>query len=91
MANWNSPRSLTLSGGVSNGLSGPMTFDGRELFTHEYIKARLDMADYPTGITVSDAEMKELSLQREGFHGEWNYRLFPKAPKSSSRATKNRT
>jgi hypothetical protein len=56
-----------------------------------HIEARLDMGDYPIGIKVSDAAMKELSLQREGFHGEWNYMLLPKTPANPSRTTKNRT
>lgn len=56
-----------------------------------HIEASLDLADYPIGIKVSDAAMKELSLQREEFHGEWNYMLLPKTPATPSRTTKNRT
>jgi len=58
-----------------------------------HIEARIDTANYPTGFKVSDADMKELSLQREEFHGEWNYMLLPKAETSSnsSQTTKNRT
>lgn len=37
----------------------------------------LDPAEYPRGITVSDAEMEALNLARDSFHGEWNYTIRP--------------
>ncbi len=43
-----------------------------------HIQASLDMADYPTGVKVRDEEMRTLNLQRDNFHGEWNYMLLPK-------------
>ncbi len=39
----------------------------------------LDPAAYPTGQTVSAAEMGLLWLERDAFHGEWNYTLVPRA------------
>lgn len=42
------------------------------------VKAKLDTRSYPTGITVSDAEMDGLSITTEPFHGEWNYTLHPR-------------
>ena len=42
------------------------------------IQARLDDRDYRTGIAVSDEEIAELALERDEFHGEWNYWLKPR-------------
>jgi transposase len=41
------------------------------------IQAALDAGQYPTGIKVSDAEMKKLQIDRAQFHGEWNYTILP--------------
>lgn len=35
------------------------------------------LISYPTGVQVSDEELAGLALERDGFHGEWNYVLFP--------------
>jgi len=32
---------------------------------------------YPTGITVTDAELNALNIVRASFHGEWNYTIKP--------------
>jgi DDE family transposase len=37
------------------------------------VQAVLDEREYPTGVKVTDAQMKAIPLQRHGFHGEWNY------------------
>lgn len=37
------------------------------------INAALDENEYPTGIKVTDKEMKNLNIEKEQFHGEWNY------------------
>lgn len=37
------------------------------------INAALDESQYPTGIKVTDKEMKDLNIEKEQFHGEWNY------------------
>jgi len=65
---------------------------GRPLVSHEVIinliantttktglkiRAGLDTANYPTGITVTDEELAALNLKRANFHGEWNYKLLP--------------
>lgn len=39
------------------------------------IQAALDQGEYPVGIKVSDDEMAGLMLERNEFHGEWNYTL----------------
>jgi transposase len=41
------------------------------------VYCELDANSYPKGITVSDAEMASLNIQRAGFHGEWNYTIAP--------------
>jgi len=42
------------------------------------VRSELDTNDYPAGLRVSDADMKTLHLQRDAFHGEWNYALLPR-------------
>jgi hypothetical protein len=70
---------------------------GRPLESHEVIintiaatttrsglkaRAELDTGSYPTGIKISDKEMKQLeatSITRHEFHGNWNYTIHPTA------------
>jgi hypothetical protein len=42
------------------------------------VRSELDIGDYPKGVKVSDADMETLYLQRDAFHGEWNYTLIPR-------------
>lgn len=42
------------------------------------IRARLDENVYKKGIKISDEELARVNLQKEEFHGEWNYRIMPK-------------
>lgn len=42
------------------------------------VTAKLDTRQYATGIKVSDAEMDDLLITHEAFHGEWNYTLHPR-------------
>ena len=44
------------------------------------IHAELDETDYPAGVKVSNEMLAELALERDDFHGEWNYRLNPRSP-----------
>jgi Rhodopirellula transposase DDE domain len=37
------------------------------------VEAVLDPGQYPTGVKVSDAQMKAVPISRHAFHGEWNY------------------
>jgi Rhodopirellula transposase DDE domain len=43
------------------------------------VRATLDRRAYPKGIKVPDAEMQKLAIEKENFHGEWNYRFVPRA------------
>lgn len=42
------------------------------------VKAALDENAYEAGIKVSDAELAAIALERDEFHGEWNYRVSPR-------------
>jgi transposase len=42
------------------------------------VKAALDENTYDAGIKVTDADLATLALERDKFHGEWNYRLRPR-------------
>ena len=42
------------------------------------ITARLDETLYQKGIKVSDKELADVYLEKENFHGEWNYKILPK-------------
>jgi 1-aminocyclopropane-1-carboxylate deaminase/D-cysteine desulfhydrase-like pyridoxal-dependent ACC family enzyme len=41
------------------------------------VRAKIDKRKYPTGIEVSDAEMASLNIERNAFHGDWNYVIKP--------------
>lgn len=42
------------------------------------VEARLDQQTYALGIKVPEAEMTELRIITEAFHGEWNYTILPR-------------
>jgi hypothetical protein len=42
------------------------------------IEAMLDEKHYEKGIEISDEELQKVNLHKETFHGEWNYKIFPK-------------
>jgi hypothetical protein len=41
------------------------------------IQTSVDTNEYAKGIKITDAEMQSLALEREEFHGEWNYTINP--------------
>ena len=41
------------------------------------VHAEIDDRPYPAGIKVADAEMAQIRLSRDDFHGEWNYEIMP--------------
>lgn len=41
------------------------------------VQAGLDQHAYPTGIKISDDQMAHIQLQKDRFHGEWNYTISP--------------
>jgi transposase len=54
-----------------------------ELISHTRTKEGLeviavkDANSYPTGISVTDAELDTLNIVKDSFHGEWNYTIKP--------------
>ena len=42
------------------------------------IQTSVDINEYAKGIKITDKELKTLALEREEFHGEWNYTLHPR-------------
>jgi hypothetical protein len=42
------------------------------------VRARLDRRKYPTGKKVSTKELRELRIERDDFHGDWNYVIKPR-------------
>ena len=45
------------------------------------IKCVVDTNEYKKGIEVTDKELAKVNLQKDDFHGEWNYSILP-IPKS---------
>jgi len=43
------------------------------------VTCRLDRRKYPKGRKVSDEEMQQINVERDQFHGEWNYVIHPKS------------
>ena len=43
------------------------------------VRAELDENAYNAGIKVPDEELAAVAIERDEFHGEWNYRIRPKA------------
>jgi transposase len=43
-----------------------------------HIRSKLDENTYQAGIKVSDEELAKLAIERDQFHGEWNYRFRPR-------------
>jgi transposase len=42
------------------------------------IRAEVDPGKYPKGVKVSDKEVAAIRLERDKFHGEWNYTILPR-------------
>jgi len=41
------------------------------------VKAALDTNVYETGIEITEEQLKMVNIQRDKFHGEWNYIISP--------------
>ena len=69
-----------------------MNWRGKPLISHEVIvnliaatttrtglkvRAQLDRNQYPKGVKVSDKEFGAIRLERDEFHGDWNYVIIP--------------
>jgi hypothetical protein len=55
------------------------------------VRVRLDRRRYPTGKKISKKELRELKVEREEFHGEWNYVIrLHGAPRDAYQAIQSR-
>ena len=43
------------------------------------VYAQLDETAYEKGIKITAAQMKSINIQRDSFHGDWNYTIHPTA------------
>lgn len=43
------------------------------------VRARIDRANYPIGKRISAKEMRALKIERDEFHGDWNYVIRPRS------------
>ena len=41
------------------------------------VRAQIDSNLYPSGLKVSDKQVAALHIERDAFHGEWNYKILP--------------
>lgn len=39
--------------------------------------AALDQGQYPIGIEVTHEQFNQINIERDRFHGEWNYKILP--------------
>lgn len=44
------------------------------------VHAELNTETYQAGIKVSQEEFEQINIQRDKFHGDWNYEIGPRAP-----------
>jgi len=42
------------------------------------VRARIDRRHYPTGKKISKKQLRELRIERDDFHGDWNYVIKPR-------------
>jgi hypothetical protein len=42
------------------------------------VRAQLDRGSYPTGVRISKKEMATINIERDDFHGDWNYVIRPR-------------
>jgi hypothetical protein len=61
---------------IINLITGPTTGPGLRVY------AQLDERPYPKGVRVSDEQLAAVNIERDPFHGEWNYTIKPSLIKS---------
>jgi hypothetical protein len=54
------------------------------------VSACLDDGDYPTGVTVTNADLAAVPLVPHDFHGEWNYTIGCGRSRKPARTTKSK-
>ncbi len=50
---------------------------GTTTATGSKVQCQLDTNSYSKGIKVSEEEMAQVNIDRQKFHGEWNYSISP--------------
>ena len=48
------------------------------------VRSELDRGADPSGVTVTDAQMATIRLDRHRFHGDWHYTIHPVTPTARS-------
>ena len=48
------------------------------------VRSELDRGEYPGGVTVTDAQLATVRLERHRFHGDWNYTIHPATRKTDT-------
>jgi hypothetical protein len=43
------------------------------------VRAEVDPGQYPKGVKVSDKEVASIRIERDKFHGDWNYAILPRS------------
>lgn len=43
------------------------------------VRAQIDSNLYPSGLKVPDSQIAALHIERDPFHGEWNYKILPRS------------
>jgi len=56
---------------IINLIAGTTTSTGLKVY------ARLDKRSYPKGVEVSDEDLAAVNIERDAFHGDWNYTIHP--------------
>jgi hypothetical protein len=46
------------------------------------VRCEVDRRRYRSGIEVSDAQLARVRLERDAFHGDWNYTIHPRHPRT---------
>ena len=56
---------------IVNLIAATTTGKGLEVYCH------IDEDLYPRGRKITDAELAAVNIERDSFHGDWNYTIFP--------------
>jgi hypothetical protein len=41
------------------------------------VRSEIDRGRYPGGVSITDAQLAQVRLERHHFHGDWNYTIHP--------------
>ena len=46
-------------------------------FNYWNLVSKIGIAQYPKGLVISDATLSTINIERDAFHGDWNYCIRP--------------